>query len=163
LKVTDEALMLFHDGELDAERARAVRVGRLHHARVTARLEVLSTLGDAVRLWAAEAKVDAAAERRAFEQKQARRRVLGVGATALLAALALPFVLPAEGPQAVAAASRPPATSAPAEPEPPPGPVAVESVDFGTRPGSIFLVEGEAESETTVVWLDDANSGPTSL
>jgi hypothetical protein len=158
LKLSDEALMLFHDGELDAERARAVRVGRLHHAEVTARLESLSTLGDAVRLWAAQAGVDAAAERRVAGRKQARRRLLGVAATAVVAALGLPFALPSPGRAGASDAPRDPATSTRGEPVVASGPVAVESVDFGARPGAIFLVEGEAQSETTVVWLNDASA-----
>ena len=162
MKLTDEALMLFHDGELDAERARAVRVGRLHHVAVTARLEALSTLGDAVRLWATQSGVDAVAERRAAELKQARRRVLGVGATVLVATLGLPFVLASHGRTGAGDTPRDPATSTRAEPLVASGPVAVESVDFGARPGAIFLVEGEAQSETTVVWLSDANV-PTTL
>lgn len=155
--------MLFHDGELDAERARAVRVRRLHHPDVTARLEALSTLGDAVRTWAREAGVDAAAERRAGERRQARRRVLSVGATVVAAALALPFALPSHERAGADNAPRDPVTSTRGEPMVTSGPVAVETVDFGARPGAIFLVEGEAQSETTVVWLDDASGGPTAL
>lgn len=154
--------MLFHDGELDAERARAVRVRRLHHPDVTARLEALSTLGAAVRTWAAETGVDAAAERRLGERRQARRRVLGAAVTALVAALALPLGLPSHERAGADNVPRDPATSTRGEPQVASGPVAVETVDFGARPGAIFLVEGEAQNETTVVWLDDA-SGPTAL
>ena len=153
--------MLFHDGELDAERARAVRVRRLHHAEVTARLEALSTLGDAVRTWAAESGVDAAAERRAGERRQARRRMLGACATALVAALGLPFALPSHERAGADNVLRDPATSTRGEPWVRSGPVAVEAVDFGARPGAVFLVEGEAESETTVVWLNDASDAST--
>jgi len=52
LRLSDTTLMLFHDGELDAERARRVRVGRLVDPSVGARLEALAELGDAVRAWA---------------------------------------------------------------------------------------------------------------
>ena len=163
MKVTDEALMLFHDGELDAEQARAVRVGRLHHAHVTARLETLTTLGDAVRRWAADTGVDAAAERRTAERRQGRRRLLGVGATVLVAALGLPFALLSHGRAGAGSAPRDLATSTREGPLAASGPVAVETVDFGVRPGAVFLVEGEAQSETTVIWLSDASAGPKTL
>ena len=52
MKLSDTTLMLFHDGELDAERARRVRAGRLVDPSVGARLEALAELGDAVRAWA---------------------------------------------------------------------------------------------------------------
>jgi hypothetical protein len=94
LKLNDETLMLFHDGELDAERARAVRVGRLHHSEVTARLEALGVLGDAVRSWAEETGVDAAFERRRAARRVGRRRALGLGATLLAAVLAVPGTVP---------------------------------------------------------------------
>lgn len=52
MKLSDTTLMLFHDGELDAERARRVRAGRLVDPSVGARLAALAELGDAVRVWA---------------------------------------------------------------------------------------------------------------
>jgi hypothetical protein len=52
VKLSDTTLMLFHDGELDAEDARRVRVRRLKDPSVGARLEALAELGDAVRAWA---------------------------------------------------------------------------------------------------------------
>jgi hypothetical protein len=148
--------MLFHDGELDAERARAVKVGRLHHAEVTARLEALTVLGDAVRLWVAEAGVDTALERRQEARRVGRRRALGAGAALFAAVLAVPGVVPAEGRAGVDNAPPDPVLSTHGEPAAVPGPVAVEAVDFGAHPGAVFQVEGAEKSETTVVWLDDA-------
>jgi len=52
VRFSDTTLMLFHDGELDAEAARRVRVGRLVDRSVGARLDALAELGDAVRAWA---------------------------------------------------------------------------------------------------------------
>ena len=162
MKVSDETLMLFHDGELegkhDSERARAVRVGRLHHAEVTARLEALAMLGDAVRLWVAETGVDTELERRQAARRLGRRRALGAGAALLAAALAVPGAVSALGRAGVGNAPSDPVPSTHGEPVAVSGPVAVEAVDFGAHPGAVFQVEGDAESETTVVWLDDAST-----
>ncbi len=155
--------MRFHDGELDEERARNVRVGRLHHAEVTARLEAFSVLGDAVRLWASAAGVDAAAERRREKRAQAHRRALAIGTGLVLAALSVLFSAPALNRAGVESAPVSSALSSRGEAVVALAPVAVETVDFGARPGAIFLVEGAAHSETTVVWLDDASTGDSRL
>jgi len=159
LKVDDETLMLFHDGELDGERARAVRVGRLHHSEVTARLEAFTVLGDAVRSWAEETGVDAAFERRRAARRVGRRRALGLGATLLAAVLAVPGTVPTLERAGVGNAPSDPVPSTRGEPRGASGPVAVEAVDFGAHPGAVFEVEGDdATSETTVVWLSDASA-----
>jgi hypothetical protein len=158
LKVSDEMLMLFHDGELDAERARAVRVGRLHHSEVTARLEALGVLGDAVRSWAEQTGVDAAFERRRAARRVGRRRALGLGATLLAAVLAVPGTVPTLRRAGVGNAPADPVPSTHGEPQVASGPVAVEAVDFGAHPGAVFEVEGDAMGETTVVWLSDATA-----
>jgi hypothetical protein len=157
VRVSAETLMLFHDGELDAERARAVKVGRLHHAEVTARLEALAVLGDAVRLWVAETGVDMARERRQQARRVGRRRVLGAGAALFAAVLAVPGTVPGLGRAGVGNAPPDPVLSTHGEPVAASGPVAVEAIDFGAHPGAVFQVEGAAKSETTVVWLDDAS------
>jgi hypothetical protein len=120
-------------------------------------------LGDAVRLWAVQAGVDAAGERREEQRKRTRRRALGVGSAALFAAASALFVLPTQGRAGADHASVLPAPGARAEPLIASGPVAVETVDFGAHPGAVFLVEAEAQSETTVVWLDDAGNGAGTL
>lgn len=162
MTVSDETLMLFHDGELegehDRERARAVRVGTLHHAEVTARLEALAMLGDAVRLWVAETGVDTARERRLAARRMGRRRALGAGAALLAAALAVPGALPALERAGVGNAPSDPVPSTHGESVAASGPVAVEAVDFGAHAGAVFQVESDPESETTVVWLDDAST-----
>lgn len=155
---SDETLMLFHDGELDAEGTRAVRVRQLHHAEVSARLEKLTLLGDAVRLWVEETGVDAARERREASRRLGRRRALGAGVALVAAVLAMPGAVPALSRAGVGNAPSDPVPSTRGEPVVASGPVAVEAVDFGAHPGAVFQVEGQAESETTVVWLDDASA-----
>lgn len=161
MKVSDHALMRFHDGELDGEEARRVRVGRLCHPEVTAKLEGLTLLGSAVRSWAAESGVDARAERLEREDKRRRCRALAAGVTALGTALAALLVAPSLERAAPPRGSGTPAVSAAVAAAA--DPVAVEAVDFGARPGAIFVVEGEAQRETTVVWLDDANTRDPAL
>ena len=163
MKLDDETLMLFHDGELEGERARAVRVGRLHHSEVTARLEAFTVLGDAVRTWALETGVDAAFERRRVARRVGRRRALGLGATLLAAVLAVPGTVATLERAGVGNAPAVPVPSTHGEPRSASGPVAVEAVDFGAHPGAVFEVEGDAMSGTTVVWLDDAGSDQGTL
>jgi len=145
MKPTDLELMLYADGELDAERARRVRVARLHHGEVGARLEGIERIGAFVRAWAKTEGVDALEARRRMQQSIARRRAFGAVAAALvvLAAVAEPV-----GP---AATSRLAVSPIPA--------VAIESVDFGEGAGAVFVVE-TGSSVTPVVWLeDDARAG----
>jgi len=54
-RLEDGTLMRFHDGELDAEDARRVALGRLVDPNVNVRLDALAALGSAVRAWAARA------------------------------------------------------------------------------------------------------------
>jgi hypothetical protein len=161
LKVSDRSLMLFHDGELDDEGARRVRVGRLCHAEVTAKLEGLTLLGTAVRCWAVENGVNARAERLEHENTRRRRRAFATGLTVCGMALGALLVAPGLERTVQGSATAAPATSASVEAGA--DAVAVEAVDFGARPGTIFVVEGEAQRETTVVWLDDANSRDPAL
>lgn len=161
MKVSDRALMLFHDGELDVEAARRVRVGRLCHPEVTAKLEGLTLLGAAVRRWATENDVDARAERLEREGTRRRRRAFATGLTALGMAAGALLVAPGLESARHSRGAAAPAFSASVEAAA--EPVAVEAVDFGARPGAIFVVEGEAQRETTVVWLDDANTRDPAL
>jgi hypothetical protein len=160
VKLSDGLLMLFHDRELDADAARRVRVGRLVEPSVNRRLDALAALGDAVRDWALRAGVDAGAERRRSERARARRRALAAGASVVFSAAALPW-LASRSTRAPDVAAERGASAAFVETLPvrEPEAVAVETVDFGSRAGSIFSVQGGAEGETTVVWLRDDVDG----
>jgi hypothetical protein len=152
VKLPDETVMQFHDGELDPERARAVRVARLVEPTVGARLEALSELGDAVRIWARLAGIDPAEARRHRIRQRARRRAFGACALVALSALAAPAIVSKQGRAGADSASR---VSLRGEPLIASGPVAVETVDFGARPGAIFRVAADDSNQTTVVWLPD--------
>jgi len=156
-RLSDGTLMLFHDRELDAEQARRVALGKLVEPSVNARLDALSALGHAVRGWALRSGVDAVAERRRHARAQGRRRALVAGATVALAAVVLPRLAPNQGRAGVDDAREEAVSDMHGELAGVRGPVAVEAVDFGVHPGTIFNVPGDA-SETTVVWLPDDGS-----
>jgi len=155
MKVSDETLMRFHDGELDSEQARRVHLGRLVEPEVNARLDAISELGLAVRAWAKVRGIDGAEERRRATRAKARRRALAACAAVTLAALAAPWAALQQRRAGADNAPAPAMRSTRGEPVVASGPVAVETVDFGARSGAIFRVRGEAASETTVVWLPD--------
>ncbi len=147
MKIPDLELMLFTDGELDEERSRRVRVARLHRAEVGERLENIERIGEFVRVWAAQERFDARAERRRVERAAARRRLVGTVAVAVAALVAVAEPRALSGPGGLEVALAP----APA--------VAIESVDFGSHAGTVFVVEA-GDSVTPVVWLaDDAKAG----
>jgi hypothetical protein len=156
--LSDGTLMLFHDRELGAEEARRVALGKLVDPSVNARLDALSALGHAVRGWAVRAGVDAAAERKRSIRAQGRRRVLTACATLALAAVVLPRVAPTERRAGVDGVREPIVSDMRGGLASVRGPVAVEAVDFGVHPGTIFNVASDAASETTVVWLPDDGS-----
>jgi len=135
MKVTDLELMLFHDGELEAEGARRVRVARLTRADVSGRLAGIGQVGDFVRALAEARGIDPNVARREAAQGRRRRRAFG----AVMLALAAGAVLGV--PEAPRHAEAAPA-------------VAIEAVDFGSRTGTVFLVEA-GETQTAVVWLSD--------
>lgn len=156
-RVSDGMLMLFHDRELDDRGARRVALGKIVDPSVNVRLEALSALGQAVRGWAAHSGVDPAAERKRRARAQGRRRVLAACATVALAAVVLPRSAPTRRLAGVDAAGAPEPTASDMRGELASvrSPVAVEAVDFGAHPGSIFSVQGDGTSDTVVVWLPD--------
>jgi hypothetical protein len=142
---TDLELMLYSDGELDAEQARRIRVARLCDADVGVRLARIERVGDFVRAWARTEGANALSVRRGALRAIERRRAW-VSVAAALVALAAVAEPPASTGSFELAAVRSPS-------------VAIESVDFGERAGAVFLVETGA-SATPVVWLtDDARAG----
>ena len=147
MKIPDFELMLYTDGELDAERARRVRVARLQHLEVGNRLEGIERVGSFVRAWAAREGVDARVERRRALRAAARRRLVGTLAVTLVALVAVAEPMTSRQDSALEVALAP----SPA--------VAIESVDFGSHSGTVFVVEAGG-SATPVVWLaDDAKAG----
>ncbi|HEY3494825.1 MAG TPA: hypothetical protein VGK73_09075 [Polyangiaceae bacterium] len=155
MKIDDVTLMRFHDGELDAEAARRVRLARLSDRSVSARLEGLEQLGEFVRIWAANDTSRGVRPAPALRSKPRRALALAVAASLVALVSSIPGTLPNGVPAPVALAASvhaPTEARAPAaEPEPA---VAVENVDFGAREGAVFLVQS-ALSETTVVWLTE--------
>src|SRR5687768_344701 len=160
MTVSDRELMLLHDGELDPERARAIRAQSLREPSIDARLAGLEQLSAFTRAWAKHNGMT----RAAFvppvrERSRSLYRGLGVLALALSAAAValMPSTPTAPGGNAAETDSlseRPTAVPTPA--------VAIENVDFGSHAGTIFSVRG-AGSDTTVVWLsDDVDGAPSS-
>jgi hypothetical protein len=137
--------MLFSDGELDGERARKVRVARLHHADIGTRLEGIERVGDFVRVWAGREGVDALGLRRRALRSGERRRALATVAVLLVAVAAVVEPMAAPGLPELALVPKPS--------------VAIEAVDFGDSVGTVFVVEAQG-GVTPVVWLaDDARAG----
>jgi len=136
MKISDLELMLFHDGELEPERARRVRVARLYELEVSARLSGLERVGELVRDAARERRLDPAHSRRELVRgrlgRRARVATLGAVAVALLLGVAEPR-----------------------HESPPEASVQIETVDFGSRAGTVFMLEGHGERQTAVVWLAD--------
>ncbi|HEX6274312.1 MAG TPA: hypothetical protein VFZ53_14825 [Polyangiaceae bacterium] len=142
---SDLELMLYSDGELGSEHARRVRLARLCDARVGLRLGRIERVGDFVRAWAKSEGVDAPAVRRRALRTIERRRAWASVAAALVALAAVSEPAASRISPELAAASSPA--------------VAIESVDFGERAGTVFVVE-TGSSATPVVWLsDDARAG----
>lgn len=157
MKIDDLELMLLHDGELDPEREQRIRAARLHSPELGQRLESLASLGTFVREWAQQNGVDPARERRARAARQ-RRRAL-VASCSLAGACLVSWAstsVPVERVSAIAPAvvASPPEVVAVAVKSDDRASVLVESVDFGRRAGTIFLLETESVP-TTVVWLPD--------
>jgi hypothetical protein len=156
MKLDDATLMAYHDGELDAERSRRVRLLLLSDESVNARLAGLEQLGSFVRVLAA-----GDAPRRAVVRRHPRRAAMlsrnaGRAAGIAVSFFAFAFVVPGTLPEPPQPEPAPVAAAPPREPEPTAEPaVAVENVDFGAQAGAVFLVQSAFE-RTTVVWLPDA-------
>lgn len=181
----DELIMLYYDGELDADETARVRelVARDPEARrALARLELVGgVMAEVAEPVAAPDVTDAVmaqlfpaavAPRTASLRSEAsparvkplrkahplRPLALVSGALALAAGVAVWVGQPSGTDQRQAA---PAAVVAAPEPDPPGESVAVERIDFGEDPGAIFLVPG-ADERTVVIWtMDDAaDNGP---
>lgn len=165
MRISDSTLMRFHDGELDPERAREVRLARLRDRDVAERLARLEQLGALVRAWARQPGVDALRDRRALERRTRIRRsqrAVSLGAMAALAAGASVFA-PPPTPVTVRAPAIVENREAPARALPAgegSDAVTVERLELGTTSAAVFLIPG-AERVTTVVWLREEAEGAT--
>jgi anti-sigma factor RsiW len=169
--IGDRELMRFHDGELSASEASLVEKELEQNPSARAKLRGLSQTGELVRQWADErsagfdvadqimARLDTPA--RTHSRSRVIELWLPAAAAVALAAAVLLMVFGRTAPvtrPAPAALSQPaPKTAAvlPAALEPS---VAIESVDFGEKPGTIFMVGGES-GETPVIWLSESQNG----
>jgi len=174
--------MLWVDGELDARRAAEVEkfVGQDYRAKaIVAGLREAAGVVASDVLYDAELRgADAIADRvmgaiesgAAVQVVAMRRRsswrvtaVAAMGAAVAIAASWLLFarntamVPSAETTTAVLKAPRDPGENFAA-----PDSTAIEVVDFGTRPGTIFYVPSEGESALAVVWLTEDDTSPAS-
>ncbi len=159
----DRELMAYHDGELSPrERARvAARLAADRSAR--RRLEELSALRASVRAWAERQRerfdVSDAVMREIAAPCQARQRWLPAAVAVSLAAaavLALTASRRATEPESNVpeAQASVPLSGAVVERSDEALGARVESVDFGARSGSIFVV-GSSAGTTTVIWMND--------
>jgi len=168
---TDQELMLYADGELDARRAAEIDAVLAADPRSRAIVAALRRASDALasdaldRADAAGADsiadgVMAAIEREAGVPRMGsvreirRSRNVGIGALVLAAAAAVAFFVGRPHPTTVAVRSNDTVH------EPSFVGAVIDVVDFGARPGTIFYVPSEDESTTAVVWLTDDDVNP---
>jgi anti-sigma factor RsiW len=168
----DRELMRFHDGELSGADAEAVQRRLEHDAGARSKIRGLEQTGELVRAWAEHksAGFDVADQvmARTFAPERRRTRSFDLwlpagAAVALAAAITLlvlgrgaPDTSPVKSAALAPAAPLSPASLSPADAARPtlePA-VAIESVDFGEKQGTIFMV-GSGSGETPVIWLTD--------
>jgi anti-sigma factor RsiW len=169
---TDQELMLYVDGELDARRAAEIDAQLAADPRARAVVSALRRAADLLSSDALDRAEDAGAdsiaggvmaaiEREAGAARPARNVLsvrrstnVSVGAFVFAAAAAVAFLL--FRPQTTTVAVHPSDTSH----EPSFVGAVIDVVDFGARPGTIFYVPSEDESTTAVVWLTDDDVNP---
>jgi anti-sigma factor RsiW len=172
-------LMLFADGELDAERAAVVADWLEHHDEARSKITAMHMVSGIVRQEADARSAGAAdlvdaimaevakepAKVRTRRPRFPRSRALSVAGGAVLAAAAALLLwsrheVPTPHAGAVANGSASPAASA-VEGSAHEHGVEVWSVDFGSQSGAVFYVpsEGSASGTTTVVWVSEDETG----
>jgi hypothetical protein len=167
----DRELMNLHDGEVGPEQSARLRAEAAADPVASAKLRDLGRVGDLVREWA-EARsqgfdVADAVMARLDVPVPRRSRVVELwlpAAAAVALAAAVLFVVTTR--ETGVEGSAPPVAlgpgcgdrelgeALPALPSPEPS-VAIESVDFGEKQGTIFMVGGEG-GDTPVIWLTDS-------
>ena len=179
MSLSREQLMAYHDGELSEAEARAVEAALEHEPELSEELEAYGELGRFVRALdqANTSKVAAfdvsASVMAALEPPRARVHSLlpriatwvslgaaiAAGSVLVIRSWSAPPVAPG-GPRAgeraeLSIASAVPELAAvlPGD-EAKPSPATIESVDFGSNTGTVFVVSTDS-SETPVVWMPD--------
>jgi hypothetical protein len=180
--VKDDLIDRLHDGAVDDEQARDAQALLAKEPRAAARLERLRLLGELVREVEAARNLPADFTDRVMDRVAAsgvvprvrpRARVFAgamAGSGLALAAAVLLWLSNQAPREAPSLAPRGPEVTASAWPEPSvesadavalaavdAPPVSIESVDFGTTQGAIFLVSAGA-TDTMVVWTMDEPS-----
>ena len=181
MSVSRELLMRYHDGEVSEEEARSVEAALEHEPALLEELEAYSELGSFLRVLSdantSSLPIDITENvLRAIEPPRARVHALwprvatwvslgaaiAAGSVLVARSWSAPPVRPGgaqlatAGEHAVlaAASSAAPEVSAALEEEPKLPPATIESVDFGTNTGTVFVVSTDS-SETPVVWMPD--------
>jgi anti-sigma factor RsiW len=173
--IPEELLMRYHDGELDLAARRRVEELVSRDAVAQAQIERWVLIGDLIREAdrARPAPPDLApAILQRIRGRRARWvRLSSYGGLAAAALLALWVGTTRPGPATSLPSKRAPLASlVPSRAPAPPldGPVvpavAIESVDFGSTQGAIFVVSAPNDAETVVVWtLDDSKGGSSQV
>ncbi len=160
---SDRELMRFYDGEVSPSEEALVRARLERDASARSKLRALTQTGDLVREWAQARSqgFDVADQVMArLETQPKRSRLIDLWPAAAAVALAAAVLLvvfarsaPVDRPAPSAAVSPLAPKTAAVLPIKEPS-IAIESVDFGEKPGTIFMVGGES-GETPVIWLSD--------
>ncbi|HEY4158956.1 MAG TPA: hypothetical protein VGM29_12695 [Polyangiaceae bacterium] len=162
--MTPARLMRYYDGELPEVAARLVEHELMAESELRGELQSYEAIGECVRQWAEQRSrghddlvddVMRAIAGRPYSKRVPRRRSshvlawvslsLGLAAGAALLMRTL-TIQPAPASLVVPSAEHGAARS-----------VAIESVDFGARGGTVFMVS-TTSSDTPVVWTDDDDS-----
>ena len=181
MSVSRELLMRYHDGEVSEEEARVVEAELEQEPALADELEAYSELGSFVRVWgeASRAKQFDISETVMAAIDPPRARVhsllpriatwvsLGVAIAAGSVLVVRSWSAPAPPPsRAHAPGAAAFSSSGALEPEPEISaalqgedeqklpPATIESVDFGSNTGTVFVVSTDS-SETPVVWMPD--------
>ncbi|HKO53449.1 MAG TPA: zf-HC2 domain-containing protein [Polyangiaceae bacterium] len=183
MSVSREQLMRYHDGELSEAEARLVEAALEQEPALLDELEAYSKLGSFVRAWdqananklasfdVSESVMAALEPPRARVHSLLPRIATWVSLSAAIAAGSALVVrswstaplAPPGAPSAQSAELALPSATAPGlaavlgvgnEGEAKPPPATIESVDFGSNTGEVFVVSTDS-SETPVVWMPD--------
>jgi len=167
MKPSELELMAYYDGELSPPDRARVEAWLERDQGARARLAEFAALGDAVRTWAksrapGEERSSRVVRRAALRESSStgrrslRLRVALTLSFAAAAAVGLAAGHASEGSFQAATAS-PPTEAAPTAVAARASEVSgarVESIDFGDRSGSIFVL-GSGGRSTTVIWMND--------